>query len=82
MKVVRSYKLSGDVLRCYVTFPVDPDSDLPPYEVSGLIQLTAVVGPDARLKDDLRVWSSGCSRSVLLSEIIRFCETIQKMYQL
>lgn len=81
MNVLRTYTLSGDVLKCVVDFP-EMDGMLPYYEASGSIRLSMIVGPSARQKDDLKVYSVGCSRSVVLDEIIRFVQIVKQMYQL
>lgn len=88
MKVVRSYRLAQDVLYCRVDFiPDDADfEDDNHWTVSGpdyaYLSMSAIVGPSSRRLLDFKVESSNCSRSVLLDEVIRFCQTLKQMYQL
>lgn len=82
MKVLRSYQLSGDILRCYVDYPINEEQELPPFECSGFINLSAIVGPSAKRKDDITVHAVGVSRSVMLDEVIHFVQTIKQMYSL
>lgn len=86
MKVIRTYKLIKDVLYCNVDIlsdQVDFQDELhwtdPDYRG---VQLSAIVGPSATRKDDLKVNALRCSRSFLFEEIIRFCNVIKSMYEL
>lgn len=88
MKVIRSYRLSRDVLYCDVFFlPSDAEYiDDEHWTASGpefrQLTLSAIVGPSSSRLDDLKVQSSNCSRSVIIDETILFCQTIKQMYQL
>lgn len=88
MKVIRSYRLVQDVLYCRVDFlPEDADfQDENHWSATGpeycYLTLSAVVGPSSRRLLDFKVESSNCSRSLLLDEIVRFCQTLKQMYQL
>lgn len=87
-KVVRSYRLSRDVLYCRVDFL--PDSadfvDENHWSASGpeyrFVVLSAIVGPSANRTHDLKVYSMNCPRSLVFEETVTFCQTIQQMYQL
>lgn len=87
-KVIRSYRLIGDVLHCNVDFlPDDVDFiDDHNWSATGpdlrMIHLSAIVGPSSSRKDDFKVDSMNCSRSLVFDEIQRFCQTIKHMYDL
>lgn len=87
-KVIRSYRLISDVLHCNVDFfPDDADFiDDHHWTATGpdfrTIHISAIVGPSATRKDDLKVDSVNCPRSLVFDEVIRFCQTIKQMYQL
>lgn len=87
LKLVRQYLLRTDVLFCTVDVlpdDSDVDSDFPSYEygIHGHINMSMIVGPSAKRADDFKVRSANVSRSLLMSEILRFVSTVKTMYDL